>query len=431
MAATPRAGRHPAPWATRQGVRRETLPAGAVLALAGTGLIAVGVHEHARYVLALGCLAVAAVLVNGLWGRALGVRARVGVPERAVAGEPVSVVVRLRPARRAGLPATLLSLSLSGNPDTALPPPPPRARPGAAATPEEAPAELALALPAMASGSESWLVLTARLHSRGPAGRAYATGVTSAPFGLVRHSWTIQADTTLLVWPAQRAPRRLPGGGPDGESRLIGVDRLGTLPHGVREYRPGDDRRSVHWRSSARRGSLVVVERERRTADDAVVLVLCPPRRARVDPHAAQLFADWEETVARAAWSLAAAASAGGTVVLAAAGRGDVQARPVRTHEEVLDWFALLPGALEAASSPVQALTAAGMPPGSGIGAPSFGGVPPDLGDAVAGLTPCARRGAQVLGRAAAAQPVEALTAASVALTSAGRRPVALREWLR
>ncbi len=50
--------------------------------------------------------------------------------------------------------------------------------------------------------------------------------------------------------------------------------------YGVREWRSGDGRRLIHWRSSARLGKLVVRQFERpRTRDVAVVLDLWQPER--------------------------------------------------------------------------------------------------------------------------------------------------------
>lgn len=46
--------------------------------------------------------------------------------------------------------------------------------------------------------------------------------------------------------------------------------------HGIREYRPGDNRRAIHWRSSARHASLMVREHKQRRQSDVVVLLdLC------------------------------------------------------------------------------------------------------------------------------------------------------------
>lgn len=43
--------------------------------------------------------------------------------------------------------------------------------------------------------------------------------------------------------------------------------------YGLRDWRPGDSRRWIHWRTSARRGSLVVRQFEQRRSQDLALLV--------------------------------------------------------------------------------------------------------------------------------------------------------------
>jgi uncharacterized protein (DUF58 family) len=74
---------------------------------------------------------------------------------------------------------------------------------------------------------------------------------------------------TVPETPAGEAPLRVPSGA--GE------------PRGVRPYRPGDTRRSVHWPATSHVGSLMVREKERQTDDPVVVDLVLPP-----DPGAAE-----------------------------------------------------------------------------------------------------------------------------------------------
>jgi uncharacterized protein (DUF58 family) len=69
--------------------------------------------------------------------------------------------------------------------------------------------------------------------------------------------------------------------------------------YGVREWRTGDGRRLIHWRSSARLGRLVVRQFERpRTRDVAVVLDLWRPERpAAGDADSAELAVSFAATV--------------------------------------------------------------------------------------------------------------------------------------
>ena len=84
------------------------------------------------------------------------------------------------------------------------------------------------------------------------------------PFGLLRARVRVDAPHELVVFPrpvelveAQTAAQAL--------SETLGRPAaLGDAmqPSGLREHRDGDDPRSVHWRASARRGTLVVREWE-------------------------------------------------------------------------------------------------------------------------------------------------------------------------
>ncbi|WP_169944821.1 DUF58 domain-containing protein [Microbispora sp. H11081] len=85
------------------------------------------------------------------------------------------------------------------------------------------------------------------------------------PFGLVELTRSFTATDTLVVTPevVPLPPVRLTGeysGG--GESRTRSVAAAGDDDVAPREYRQGDDLRRVHWRSTARRGELMVRREE-------------------------------------------------------------------------------------------------------------------------------------------------------------------------
>lgn len=84
------------------------------------------------------------------------------------------------------------------------------------------------------------------------------------PFGLLRGIRKFAAPKELIVYPT-------PGDLLEGRSASDALDELlgradpsaGDLqPSGLRDHREGDDVRGIHWRASARRGSLVVREWE-------------------------------------------------------------------------------------------------------------------------------------------------------------------------
>jgi uncharacterized protein (DUF58 family) len=100
---------------------------------------------------------------------------------------------------------------------------------------------------------------------------------SSYPFGLVRRTVEHQINSTLVVYPrlgtltsrwslvlaraalgAQRQRRQSPI---DGEF------------YGLRDWRSGDSRRNIHWRTSARRGNLMVRQFERTQNQDVVLIV--------------------------------------------------------------------------------------------------------------------------------------------------------------
>jgi uncharacterized protein (DUF58 family) len=104
---------------------------------------------------------------------------------------------------------------------------------------------------------------------RGPQGKTGVKLTTSSPFGVVRRNRAIEVEGSTLVLPkvqplgevaflaqtrtSERAIHSFPRHGP-------GPDFLG-----VREYKPGDDIRHVHWPSTARHNQVIVREMEEET----------------------------------------------------------------------------------------------------------------------------------------------------------------------
>lgn len=84
---------------------------------------------------------------------------------------------------------------------------------------------------------------------------------TRAPFGFYSAASTIESSTGVLVFPEYRELNRLPlfDRLPAQANPFPQIGMTGEFM-GVREYRPGDARRQVHWRSSARAGRLIVKE---------------------------------------------------------------------------------------------------------------------------------------------------------------------------
>ncbi|WNB85971.1 DUF58 domain-containing protein [Cellulomonas sp. ATA003] len=171
-------------------------------------------------------------------------------------------------------------------------------------------------LPSLGPGAEHDDVFAVPTSRRGVVVVGPVRSVRGDPWGLVRRRlvWTDPVD--LYVHPATVA---LPGGGHgllrdlEGTStRALSANDLSF--HTLRDYVPGDDRRHIHWKSSARHGDLVVRQFEdTRRSHTAVALSLDPAD-----------YADAEEielaVSATASLALATLRDAGRTTVLAGDG---------------------------------------------------------------------------------------------------------------
>ena len=115
-------------------------------------------------------------------------------------------------------------------------------------------------LPALTPGSahdELFVVPTAR---RGVIQVGPATTVQGDPLGLMRRTLTWTEQTELFVHPRTVAMESLGAGllrDLEG-STTEDVSMSDLAFHALREYQPGDDRRYIHWRSSAKAGKLLV-----------------------------------------------------------------------------------------------------------------------------------------------------------------------------
>ncbi len=100
---------------------------------------------------------------------------------------------------------------------------------------------------------------------------------TRFPLGLVRRGRTLSEVSTLLVCPRLgRLTRRwntLDYFSPHGTRRSQRRRRIGSEFHSLRDWQQGDSHRSIHWRTSARRGMLVTREYEQEQSHDLTLLV--------------------------------------------------------------------------------------------------------------------------------------------------------------
>ena len=112
---------------------------------------------------------------------------------------------------------------------------------------------------------------------------------TRFPLGLVRRTVTVEQIDTLIVCP--RPGRLTPQWKRVSQAALAGSGgsraRLGLVEgdyYGLRDWRSGDSRRWIHWRTSARRNKLAVRQFEQpRTQDVILLLELWQPEHASDD----------------------------------------------------------------------------------------------------------------------------------------------------
>jgi uncharacterized protein (DUF58 family) len=97
------------------------------------------------------------------------------------------------------------------------------------------------------------------------------------PFGFVRSSRTIDIPTEITVVPRWVELRYFPILEPSSSPSDVLHERArtgaGEQYLGVREYRPGDPPRAVHWRSTARAGKLIVREFEEEVASRVALVI--------------------------------------------------------------------------------------------------------------------------------------------------------------
>jgi uncharacterized protein (DUF58 family) len=131
--------------------------------------------------------------------------------------------------------------------------------------------------------------------------------VSGYPFGLWERRVAVGPGLRVLVLPRQgklnreRLRHQLRGLDPGGERQHRQGIRHDTAQadfHGLRPFRAGDSPRWIHWRTSARRGELMVREFEDSPGDDLVLVV---ERSGPAEPFeevislAATLISEWSQ----------------------------------------------------------------------------------------------------------------------------------------
>jgi uncharacterized protein (DUF58 family) len=202
------------------------------------------------YPVALGLIA--AVILARLWtrlaGRPVELRRRLPVGER-FAGDDVHV--RLQVVAPPGLPATMLLREHIG-------------KLGERETP-------------IVRGRAAYVL---EGLPRGRYAFEDATAVIEDPFGFDRVELPLPTPGALLVYPRLVELERLfneSGAAARDGRRLLLRRPSGFDLHSVREYQQGESLRAVHWRSTAKRGQLMVKELEDSPRDEVAVVLDADP----------------------------------------------------------------------------------------------------------------------------------------------------------
>ncbi|MFN2526021.1 MAG: DUF58 domain-containing protein [Actinomycetota bacterium] len=175
------------------------------------------------------------------------------VPQRARVGDPVRVGLTVTNTGRGSLPLMLLSDSFPAFDPTVV------------------------ACDSVRAGERAEIELVRSATRRGTFAAGPIKLSAAAPFGVLRSTRTVSVESEIVVVPRwvdlPTWPILEPSSFPSDVLHERARTGAGEEYLGVRDYRPGDPRRWVHWRSSARAGRLIVREYEEETASK-VALVL-------------------------------------------------------------------------------------------------------------------------------------------------------------
>jgi uncharacterized protein (DUF58 family) len=173
------------------------------------------------------------------------------------------------------------------------------------------------------------------LHAmrRGPVGAQAWVVESSDPVGMFRSRRTSPDSEIALVLPRFTSLARRPQARELEASVAAPRAGSGTELFGVREYRPGDSLRRIHWRASARHGELVV--REYEPPGVQTLGIFCDP-----EPGGAEVADQVARLAASEAWDCI---RSGGRVMLWGPGLAPSAPADARSLWALLEWLARYP----------------------------------------------------------------------------------------
>ncbi|OFW61130.1 MAG: hypothetical protein A2W01_00835 [Candidatus Solincola sediminis] len=163
----------------------------------------------------------------------------------------------------------------------------------------------------------------------------YSEGI----LGLTRHSSRVSPASRLVVFPSYASLKSFPFIDsllhPHHTPHGVSAKGAGMDYYGVREFRAGDALRHVHWRTTARRGELVVREFETEVGVPLLILIDTQPRTE------SQGTCDALDSAARLAASIARYAHYAGHPVALASYKGDsLDVLQIPSFRGALQWLA-------------------------------------------------------------------------------------------
>lgn len=134
-----------------------------------------------------------------------------------------------------------------------------------------------VSIPVLSPGVPATVAYRTLARRRGHHAAKTVDVASSGLTGLFVARMRTPASGSLTIYPRYWILRqfRLPGRTDQEAATLMHVARSGLEFAGVRDFRDGDALRHVHWRSTARRGTLVVREFEAQTQPAATLLLDC------------------------------------------------------------------------------------------------------------------------------------------------------------